>query len=423
MRGILAVLAILFAAQLPVAAQTASPATIRDPARSSAELRRQLSAAVEAKDRLAVSRMAKQLACMGSTLSAAGWQAIAPHLDEAELANAPKCELYLWGWHDDRPQVEQLHRLFEFNLNPGHHPTPQQEYAEVPAEYRLVEGIALDKDRLFIGTVVDGRLAYLEKDVWHEVPLGSPRNGLFGMKADTRRRLLWIATGAGEPTAVTGDRMSGLIAVNLDTLKVAKRVPLAPGATGIPGDVAVASDGTVYVSNAVSGAIHRCRPGCTVLDDLVPAGTFGSPQGMVESADRKRLHVADYSTGLWSVALESGAISRLDAPVPMAMESIDGMVSMGGGALMLVQNGTNPRRIVSVWPRRDGKGVGEPWTHLVFPPGHGEPTLAVSEGSVLIYVADSQWERYGKNGALTDGKPPRPTLIRWARLVLPLNAH
>jgi len=33
-------------------------------------------------------------------------------------------------------------------------------------------------------------------------------------------------------------------------------------------------------------------------------------------------------------------------------------------------------------------------------------------GDSLAYIADGQWERYGGDGALTDGSAPRPTPIR-----------
>lgn len=367
--------------------------SIGEPAPSSSrEVRRQLGAALESQDRAELRNNAILLAQMGATLSAASQQQIAPLLDDDALAK----------------RLEEA-----FASNAAGDPVPPMA-AEVPAEYRLVEGIARDpaNGRLFVGTVVEGRLAYLEDGQWHELPLGSPRGSLFGMAVDAGRRLLWIATGSLEQTAVEGDRMAGLLAVDLDRLTVARRVPLAPNAAGVVGDLTVAADGTVYASNVVSGAIHRCLPGCTVLEDLLPAGTFRNPQGLALLERDRWLYIADYVSGLWRIALPGAEAVPVTVSVPTMLDGIDGLVAIDGGASMVaVQNGIGPRRIVKVHPRA-GNGAAVDVRYVV-PASEGEPTLAVAVSDAeLLFVADSQWERYGPGGALSDGQPARSTPVR-----------
>jgi sugar lactone lactonase YvrE len=288
-------------------------------------------------------------------------------------------------------------------------------FAEVPAEYRLVEGIAWDAktQRLFIGTVIEGRLAYRDPDgSWHEVPVGSPRGGLFGMAVDAPRRLLWIATSPVQETADVGERMRGLIAVDLDTLKVARRVPIAPGGAGAVGDLAIAADGTVYASNVLSGAIHRCAPGCTVLSDLFPAGTFPNPQGLVVSRGGERVYIADYLTGLWVANPRTGRRAAIRIGEPMMLDGIDGLAA-DGHDLIAIQNGTRPLRIMRFTLDRDGDRIVRSQKWIAVPAGGGEPTLGVVRpaNGDLLYVGDGQWERYGPGGVLRDGQPLRPTPI------------
>jgi hypothetical protein len=382
---------------------------------SGSELRKQMDTALETGDRAALTRAVLALAWMGGTLSDTGFETIAPNLDRKMLASVRPPPLFA----DDGDRVEALHRWLRSNGEPHHSAMQADGFAEVPAEYRLVEGIAWDAKarRLFVGTVVDGRLAYLEGNAWHAVPLGSPRAGLFGMAVDTVRRLLWIATGSVPQVAMAGERMAGLIAVDLESLKVVRRVPLPAGGNGAAGDVAIGADGTVYVS-VTSGAIARCRPGCGVLEDLLPAGSFRSPQGMVAAADGSRLYVADYSTGLWIVDPTRATMRPAKGRGPAMLEGIDGLVAVpgrGSDALVAIQNGTRPRRIVKLLLDRDGDGLSvQPRT--IVSGDAGEPTLGTVIDDDLLFIADGQWERYGKEGAPTDDKPARPTPIHRLRL-------
>lgn len=400
---------------------------------SSALVRADMAKALGEGDRIALTHRAVELAQMGGSLSEASLNLIEPMLDEATLTKSvwPK------GWESDpsRKQflIQRLRNNGQFTDDYDNQHAPIQ----VPAEYHLVEGIALDhrpdsvESRLFIGTVTDGRLAYIDLDTqagkgmfyaaspqaqWREIDLGSPKGGLFGMAIDHRRRLLWIATGLVEQTAVAGDTMTGLIAVDLDRLNVAKRIPLANQNPGVAGDVAIAEDGTVYVSNSKSGAIHRCRPGCSVLEDMIPSGAFKSPQGMALSKNGKTLFIADYSIGLWRVHLGKNKAMPVKIKSPTMLDGIDGMKMMqdsrGREWLFAIQNGTNPRRIIRINMGSSREAVEVQELSRLSATGP-EPTLATTDGDDMVfYISDGQWERYGAGGILHDGGFYRPTPIR-----------
>lgn len=384
--------------------------------RSGSEVRKAIGTALETGDRNALTRHVLQLAWMTGSLSTDTFDRIAPSLDPEVLKQVRGPWMRSDIGAPRGSPAERLRWWFERNGDARYTRAATSRFAEVPADYRLVEGIAWDAPtgRLFAGTVVDGRLAWRDMEGgWHEIPVGAPRAGLFGMAIDPTRRLLWIATGAVEQTAVAGDRMAGLIGVDLDKLAVAHRVPLAAGAVGAPGDLVVAPDGTVYVSNAVSGAIHRCRPGCTMLDELLPAGSFKSPQGMAILGGR--LYVADYSTGLWRIDPAAPQPVQLAVDAPTMLEGIDGLLAHDG-RLIAIQNGTRPRRVAVIQLDRTGSRVtgAIPWVTVA--EAAGEPTLGALLGSDLVFVGDSQWERYGAGGALKDAKPARATPILSAPL-------
>ena len=283
-------------------------------------------------------------------------------------------------------------------------------FATIPVGGRLIEGIAWDgnRNRLFASSVVGRELLYGDGESWRAVP-GIRPGSLFGLGMDAPRRLLWMASGVVEQTPSPGDAFRGLIAINLDTLAIVHRIAI-PG-DGSPADLAVAAEGTVYAADPQRGTIWRLGVGDTEATVVVPAGRLQNPQGLVPSADRRRLYVSDYGYGLAVIDLNSGAVSRLESDATTMLDGIDGLAPYRDG-FIAVQNGTNPHRILYLALSADGRRIA---SVTVLESGHpewGEPTLGVVRGNQFLYVADAQWERYGAAGAVTGEGLPRPTAIR-----------
>lgn len=372
-------------------AESADPKTFPE---SAMILRGAIGEALGDDDRRAVADGTEALAAMGGGLSLASRARIAPFLTPERAA--------------------ALAEHFDENAEPIARGTLE---AEIPAEHRIVEGLAWDAAtrRLFAGTVVDGHLLVREGRGWRRVTLDGPVGGLFGMAVDGPRRLLWLTSGTAEQVASPARAFRGLIAVDPDRLAVVRRVALPPGDGGSPGDLTVARDGTVYVSNGETGAIHACPPGCTRLVDLVPAGRLRNPQGLLVSDDGRRLYIADYGYGLAVYDFGTGLLHRLTARKPMMLDGIDGLVGYRGD-MIAIQNGTNPRRIIRLRLDRQGYAVVALTVLGRADPDWGEPTLGAIAGNRLLFVADGQWERYAARGRMIDREPPRPTPVRALRL-------
>jgi hypothetical protein len=357
---------------------------------SATQQRRLLAAAHQAGDAAAVRAGLARLAALGYAPTAATLDLLAVHVPAPEMA-----ALRL-RFEANRARVEAS-RLF----------------ASVPAEHRLVEGIAWDArtSRLFAATVVGRALLVREPLGWVKVE-GIDAGSLFGLAIDERRQLLWMASGRVEQTPQGETAFRGLIALDLNSLMVAHRIPVA--GEGSPADIAVGPDGTVYASDPASGAVYRARPGDAALSILVPAGRLRNPQGIAPAADGRRLYVSDYIQGIAIVNLADASIDRLTSDASTMLDGIDGLVAWRGG-LIAIQNGTSPRRILSLTLSRDGNRIAgvrvlesnvEQW---------GEPTLGVVRGDEFLYVADAQWERYGAGGAPQGEGAARPTPIRLLR--------
>lgn len=275
---------------------------------------------------------------------------------------------------------------------------------KIPAEFGLVEGIAWDgrSRQLFAGNVEDGSLLVQEGDHWRRAVLPYRTAGLFGMAVDPRRGILWISGGVAAPTKEKAG-FRGLIGVTALGLQAAGKasVPAADG-NAQPGDVAIAPDGTVYVSDGATGAVYQCRPDCTELVRLVPAGTFESAQGLAVSRDGTRLYVADYGRGLFAVALKKTKGATLVSPI----KGMDGLVRDGDALIAIVNGGSKEVLRLTLDPAGatvTGQDV------LARPSGPGDPTLGTIVQNRLLYVADAQWDRFDDAGRAK--APARVTTI------------
>ncbi|MBV9901430.1 MAG: hypothetical protein JOZ90_10080, partial [Alphaproteobacteria bacterium] len=323
--------------------------------------RRRLAAALDAHDAAAALDATRRLAAMGATLSPASRTRVAALAGEGPIA--------------------ALASVFEANATPA---GGSRVHAEIGTDQRLIEGLIWDGGgrRLYATSVVDRRLLELRPDgarILAEGGLGS----LFGGAWDPGRGRLWVAAALIAQTP-DGLGFAGLLGIDPADPRHPQRIPAPAG--GTPGDVAVAPDGTVYVSDGMNGAVYRCLRGCTALETWLPPHTFLSAQGMAVSADGRLLYVADYRYGLAAVERASGRVFRMAAPPDLMLDGIDGLVR-DGDSLIAIQNGAPPLRIVQLSLSGDGLGIAS--LHVVerLNPAWDEPSLGAVVGDRLLYVS------------------------------------
>ena len=240
---------------------------------------------------------------------------------------------------------------------------------------------------------------------------------VFALAIDAKRHRLWatIATvaqadgcGEGAPSA----ERTALLALDLRTGRVLQRIE--GGLPGVLGDMLVADDGTVVVTESVHGAVLRLRPGATAFDRLDVAGDFVSPQTPALSADGRTLVVPDYVRGIAQVDLGAcpcGARWPANGP-GVFTAGIDGLVR-DGATLVAVQNGTSPPRVIRFADDLARQQVLESGTA-----GFGEPTHGVVVGRSLWFISDVGWDRFEESGKRKAGAAPSRAELR----SLPLGA-
>jgi hypothetical protein len=176
------------------------------------------------------------------------------------------------------------------------------------------------------------------------------------------------------------------------------------------GDVAVAPNGDVYVSDSQSPWIHRLAAGADSLVAFVTHPLFRSLQGMALSPDGGTMFVADYSHGLMRIDLRTRSVTALAASAGVTLLGVDGLY-VHRGALIGVQNGIAPPRLVRFCLDASRGNVVKAEILDRNPQLVDEPTLGAIVGDSAFYVATSQWEKFTDAGARAPGSLLRPATV------------
>jgi hypothetical protein len=239
-----------------------------------------------------------------------------------------------------------------------------------------------------------------------------------GLAVDPARRLLWIGTAAIPETAGVDSIEIGrgaVVGVDLDSGRRVRTLGLPEdGRDHVPGDLSLAPDGTLFVSDGAAGVLWVLRPGAEALEPLAGADALVSPQGSALSADGRTLWLADYSLGVLAVDPATGAARRLVQPADAALLGIDALL-LHGNDLIAVQNGVRPARVLRL--EVDPLAVAVRSWRVVAAglPEFDEPTGATIAHGRLHLIANSHWNRF-EEGRLADAGALSPPLVLSIRL-------
>ena len=257
----------------------------------------------------------------------------------------------------------------------------------------IPEGIAFDGKRLFVSSV-RMKTIYEGDKVFATAPWG-----VFGMAVDRKRGVLWATTTAlpqVEGFRAEDKGKSALLKVSLRDGRVLATLP-APEGEHHFGDVVVAADGAVYVSDSASPTIYRVEG-----EALVPfvKGPFRSLQGLAIAGEK--LYVADYSNGLFAIDRRTLDVIPLRVPQNVTTLGIDGLSVFDERTLVATQNGTFPNRIIRIRLTPGGLAVASVDTLAANLESMGDPTLGVVANGRFFFNAIGQWDLFGEDGKISD---------------------
>jgi hypothetical protein len=165
----------------------------------------------------------------------------------------------------------------------------------------------------------------------------------------------------------------------------------------LPNDLAIAPDGTVYVTDSLGGRVLRVPRDRDAFEPVTPSDALVYPNGIARAHDG-RLYVAHLG-GIAIVDATAGSLTPMPTVPGVPLGGIDGLV-LDGGRLLAVQNGLGRPRMVAITLDATGSRA----TKLAIlendPAALEIPTTACVLDGALYTIANSQL------GAFRDGDTP-----------------
>ncbi|MCF8262280.1 MAG: hypothetical protein K9J12_16015 [Melioribacteraceae bacterium] len=267
------------------------------------------------------------------------------------------------------------------------------------------ESVAFDRkhNTFYLSSVHKGKIVSIKNDslkLFYEPEHGNAWS-LLGMKINNQKRELWVCASAIKQTFdvdTTKLGKSKVMRFDLDSQNLIAEYSANDSLAHIFGDLVIAKNGTVVVSDSKSNNLYTVNEADNLLDLLHTGNEIYSLQGL-DFADERTLYFADYTTGIYKLDITSSKRTRIKTPDDLTTLGIDGLYFYNN-QLLAIQNGVNPNRLIKMGLNDSGTEVTD-WeiidsNHRYF----DDPTLGVFVGSDFYYVANSNWNKFNREGIL-----------------------
>lgn len=236
---------------------------------------------------------------------------------------------------------------------------------------------------------------------------------VFSMKTDNEQKFLWVSTGAipeMEDFTKEQEGKSEILKIDLKTKEVVKR--FSAEGTHLFGDLVVAQNNTVYISDSNSPIIYKIEND-EISEWLNLKGEAFNLQGIAINSESTKIFIADYLSGIVGVSIENNANrSWLEFPKGTTKKGIDGLVFYDN-SLIAIQNGVQPIRIVKYKLDKNQKEIQSFKIIDNNRPEFNEPALSTIKNNKLYFFANSPWKFYSKDFKLDLEKLKNPALFEY----------
>lgn len=310
------------------------------------------------------------------------------------------------------PQFADIAARMEANLTPAGGPGAPRDYAEADL---LPEAIDLGDGALFVGAVRNGRIFKVDPSAEELTHVATAPGGVFDL--EVRGDRLWAAVNNQLAYEESGKEapFAAVMAFDADTGDLLREMRAAEG-PALFGDLEFAANGAAYVSDSLTPRILRFSADGGAAETFAADARFANLQGLALDEKHKRLFVADYLTGLYVIDLRTGAATAIANEADAWLGGIDGLYLVKG-ALIAIQNGVTPQRIVRLDLNKDATAITALTVIQSNLAAWREPTHGVIVGDVLHYIATSNWPAYGDDGEPLEGATLEPLRIMTAPIL------
>jgi len=280
----------------------------------------------------------------------------------------------------------------------------------------LVEDVDYDPHtrRFFLTSVREKKIVSTDaggtSTEFAKAPDGWP---MLAIKVDALRGVVWATEVALRGFSAVSESdwgRSAVLCYDLKNGELLRRIE-GPRPSGL-GDMVVASNGDVIVSDGDGGGVYRVHADGSGGLERLDGGDFISPQTPAMHPDGKHICGPDYLRGIGVLEVATKQVRWLSMGGKYALNGIDGLY-FDHGSLIAVQNGTSPERVVvftldASLGRIESETVIERSTSTL-----GDPTHGVVIDNDFYYIANSGWDVVDDAGNMKAGaKPSAPRIMR-----------
>jgi sugar lactone lactonase YvrE len=311
----------------------------------------------------------------------------------------------------DHPRWEKLQNAFAANRSPLSLATTAFPLSD-PA--LLAEDVDYDPgtNRFFITSVREKKIiATIQGGASIDFAKAPDNWPMLAIKVDSARSVVWATEVAmqGFSFAPRSDwGRSAVLCFDLGNGRLLRRIEGPQGSA--LGDMALASNGEVIVSDGDGGGLYRASQTGSQLTRL-DNGDFISPQTPAIDPDGRHIFVPDYVRGIAQLELATKKVRWLPMENKFALNGIDGLY-FDRGKLIAVQNGTSPERVV-VFTLDGGRSKITSEKIIERSTPALDPTHGVIVDGDFFFIANSGWDAIDDQGNMKPG----------AKLSLPRLRH
>ncbi|WP_375559425.1 hypothetical protein ACE193_17025 [Bernardetia sp. OM2101] len=333
------------------------------------------------KDSKQTEKTLQKLALINADTSILNNEELISSLKKSQLKNLQKL------WNKQNEKVENSKKAF---LLPARH----------------IEGITfIDKEKMAFACINKPAIGFLEGQDTSYIEMKMPVMNLFYVK-ETQK--LWGVTSEMQNSSLYKEENKGkatIFCMDGNTNEVLFEYELSDSLDHVLGEIKQGKDGKMYCTDSQNPIIYVWNEETQKLDVKWTNPKWRSLQGIAFSDNGKWAFVADYSSTIYQINIQTGKMTALEAPKGFSFKTTDGLY-LYKNKLITIQNGTVPMRISSFELDMEkqkvtkGKILEQGNNHF------GEPTNGVLYENKFLYIANSQWGNYDReNKPKEDWKP------------------
>jgi hypothetical protein len=308
-------------------------------------------------------------------------------------------------------RFKELTNRMQQNQSPVNQGTPA---FKIKDPELLTEDIAYDpKSKNFYVSSIRGHKIIRIDGAGRASDFVTGEDSFCALRFDPDRRVLWATTSALKGYAFAPEKdwgKSELLEYDFQGRILARFSLPDDKQAHTLGDMALTPRGDLVVSDGEAGGVYLLRRGGKQLEKL--SDEFVAPQTPAMHPDGRHVYVPDYLRGIGVLDLSTRQVFWLRHPENIALNGIDGLY-FHRGALLAVQNGTTPERVVRIELTPAIDAVTKLDVIQVNTEHFGDPTHGVVVGNLFYYITNSGWDAFDDHGQLKPGeKLTNPVIMK-----------